>query len=426
MNSRPQFDAVVAGAGIAGLSAARVLAERGFRVLVLEAQERVGGRLLTLHPHGAEAPVELGAEFVHGRPQELLSLLEEASLPIYETEGTNYYDEGGQLSRNAPAASAWELLDRMPSPDGPGVQDESFATWLAKQPQASEADRQQALQYVEGFNAADASRIGVLGLARQQQAEEANAGEHNYRVPGGYATLARYQCERFQQAGGTLQLNTPVTSVHWHAGEVTVGTEAGEQHSARALLVALPLGVLQAGALRFDPAPTGALAAAASLDAGLVYRSVLVFRSRWWERRARDLHFLFARQRLPSVWWTTAPRPSNLLVAWTGGPRARQTATTQPLRVLEEIFSMQAGALDRELLATFHHDWGADRWTRGAYSSVPAGALDAPEQLSQPVEQTLFFAGEHTDTTGHPGTVHGALRSGLRAARQIIEVLGSR
>jgi monoamine oxidase len=67
------------------------------------------------------------------------------------------------------------------------------------------------------------------------------------------------------------------------------------------------------------------------------------------------------------------------------------------------------------------HDWQADPFARGAYSYVPAGAADASLHLSYPVDGTLFFAGEHTDTSGHWGTVHAALRSGLRAAEQLLQ-----
>jgi monoamine oxidase len=77
----------------------------------------------------------------------------------------------------------------------------------------------------------------------------------------------------------------------------------------------------------------------------------------------------------------------------------------------------------RELLIDcYTHDWRNDPFSLGAYSYVAAGGLDAPSQLTEPVENTLFFAGEHTDTTGHWGTVHAAMRSGLRAAQQIFEL----
>jgi monoamine oxidase len=90
------------------------------------------------------------------------------------------------------------------------------------------------------------------------------------------------------------------------------------------------------------------------------------------------------------------------------------------LRSLERIFSLPAEGLGTELLGWHTHDWQLDPYSRGAYSYAPKGASEASALLATPVEGTLFFAGEHTDTTGHPGTVHGALRSGLRAAAQVL------
>jgi monoamine oxidase len=89
--------------------------------------------------------------------------------------------------------------------------------------------------------------------------------------------------------------------------------------------------------------------------------------------------------------------------------------------MISKLFALPEKEL-RALLVSWHmHDWQSDPFSLGAYSYAPKGALNASEAMAQPVEGTLFFAGEHTDTSGHWGTVHGALRSGLRAARQILE-----
>jgi monoamine oxidase len=73
-------------------------------------------------------------------------------------------------------------------------------------------------------------------------------------------------------------------------------------------------------------------------------------------------------------------------------------------------------------MQSWYHDWTSDPWSRGAYSYAPVGAVNCAEVMAEPVEDTLFFAGEHTDTTGHWGTVHGALGSGLRAAERILNL----
>ena len=84
------------------------------------------------------------------------------------------------------------------------------------------------------------------------------------------------------------------------------------------------------------------------------------------------------------------------------------------------LFGVAEDVVRAQLVATYTHDWSGDAFSRGAYSYVPVGAIDAPAAMAEAVADTLFFAGEHTDVTGHWGTVHAAIRSGLRAAAQVL------
>jgi monoamine oxidase len=87
---------------------------------------------------------------------------------------------------------------------------------------------------------------------------------------------------------------------------------------------------------------------------------------------------------------------------------------------LARIFGLEQNYVREQLLGSYTHDWQNDAFSDGAYSYVAAGGLDASRQMSEPVANTLYFAGEHTDITGHWGTVHAAMRSGMRAATQIL------
>ncbi len=407
------YEAIVLGAGIAGLAAARLLAEAGKRVLVLEAQDRVGGRILTRYVPGIAAPVELGAEFIHGRPPALLALLAEAGLETYEAKGEQLCFTDGHLGTCPEDAGAWALLDRL-SADAP---DESFEAFLARSG-ASERDQARARDYVEGFNAADSRCIGTVGLARQQAAEEAIGGGQNARVCAGYSALPEYVRDRALAGGAELLLRTPVMAVEWRPGAGTIHAEGGRSWTAPKLICTLPLGVLQARAVAFSPSPVEPFAAAAQLDPGQVQRMVLQFRGD--PSFPESMHFLFANPLHPPTFWTTAPRPSPLLTCWVGGPRALATTTAESLEASARAALARIFSRELPVEAAHFHDWMADPYTRGAYSWAPRGAADAYAALAEPVEQTLFFAGEHTDTTGHPGTVHGALGSGLRAARQAL------
>jgi monoamine oxidase len=145
------------------------------------------------------------------------------------------------------------------------------------------------------------------------------------------------------------------------------------------------------------------------------------------------MSFLLARQLLPSVWWTAHPATSLSITGWVGGPRAAALLGLPPAELalcacaaLAEALHLPQAGVQAEFRAIHTHDWQTDENALGAYSWLPVGAAGSgntpsqPALLAEPVENTLFFAGEHTDTTGHWGTVHAALESGLRAARQIL------
>ena len=421
-----RHDVVVIGAGIAGLAAARSLAAAGQSVILLEARDRIGGRLLTVRDSSTYLPIELGAEFVHGRPPELLDLIREAGLTVYERTGDFICFENGKLGDCAFFGEAFDLLE-----DLPASPDMTFSEFLA-QKHLPEHIAMRAKAYVEGFNAADANRIGTAALRRQQQAEHEIEGDCSFRIIEGYDRLAAYVHDRFLAAGGLLHLKTPVASISWRSGEVRVATsnpDIPEVHAARAV-VAVPLGVLQSGTFRIIPEPQDSVAAARKLAMGTAVRISLVFRERFWEPSSPNLSFLFAQESMPPTWWTAAPNVSPTLTGWLAGPRALRVPIGAPLpsggALKDQALATLATIFKRNdlpaLLTSFHtHDWQSDPYSLGAYSYAPAGALGASDDLAVPVENTLYFAGEHTDTTGHWGTVHAALRSGLRAASQILE-----
>jgi len=403
---------------MAGLAAARGLAEAGLEVVLLEAAERVGGRVHTVRPSGCDLPVELGAEFVHGRPEELLALIEEAGLTLFEREGRFFEFEDARLRAASWDDSFFDVLERLPA-EG----DRSFAEFLSEQNvPAKVAARVRG--YVEGFNAADANVIGTAALRKQQQAEDAIEGDRSFRIREGYERVPLFLLDRVLAAGGRVHLNTVVTGMEWKHGEVLVQTAnaALPEVRARRSVIALPLGVLQAGMMTISPAPEGATKAIAAMAMGSASRITLVFRERFWETTAEGLSFLFAQSEPVPVWWSVAPNASPVLTGWRGGPQAAAGPAGEALRdvalaTLGKIFGRND--LDDLLLGWHSHNWQWDPLSLGAYSYAPAGAVQASDVLAQPVEDTLYFAGEHTDTTGHWGTVHAALLSGMRVVAAI-------
>jgi monoamine oxidase len=428
-------DVIVLGAGIAGLTAARQLAAAGLRAHVVEARNRVGGRILSRNV-GQEI-VELGAEFIHGKPPVLWSLIEEAGLDTYELDGKQFCWEhnvlqecGNDFGRDFEWLEALNQWQR---------EDCSFADYLdiARVPEAS---RKRLIGYVEGFNAADHRVIGVAALGKQQAVEDATEGDRMFHVRGGYAQVPEFLARQVRQLGGTFAMATRAQAIRWKQGTVEVEccrNGETETYRAAAAVIALPLGVLQSGALEISPPPTHAMRFLSQIRVGHVRRMVMLFRRKFWADTTlrfgtsglNELSFLHSSGDPVPVWWTKFPKDSATLVAWTGGPRAdaiagrtHQDLEDEAIRELAKIFALDDTLLRTLLLQAESHDWQQDPLALGSYSYLPAGALHAPDALSEPIEATLFFAGKHTDTTGNWGTVHGAMDSGLRAACQILNL----
>lgn len=289
-----------------------------------------------------------------------------------------------------------------------------------------------AKQFVEGFHAAPADRISLHALAAAEEASEREEGTRQFHLAKGYSALARWYVEQIQAAGGVVEMNTIVRRVNWAPGRVSVLARcvAGERtYAAQAVIVTLPLGVLKqkeaAGAVRFDPAlPASHSAAIQSLEVGSVMKIGLQFRSAFWSRK--HVGFFHAPDSLLGTWWTDTRGP--VITGWAGGPNAdrllgmsSEALTAEAIRTVAGLFSVPAKQVGELLQAAHTYDWRADPFTRGAYSYTPVRMTRMARHLAAPVADTLFFAGEATNDEGDQGTVHGALTTGLRAARDIIE-----
>ena len=214
----------------------------------------------------------------------------------------------------------------------------------------------------------------------------------------------------------------------WQPGRLKIRCSNVFPAQAKHAVVTLPLGVLQAGSVRFDPPPASTLEAAAGLRMGQAMRFTAIFNERLWPE---TMSFLLTPELTPSVWWTAHPMKSLSLTGWIGGPRSAALLGQSEEELRPAVIDIIASALSvprlriRKALASLHtHDWRADRLSCGAYTWVPTGGLETSSAMAEPVQRTLFFAGEHTDLTGHWGTVHAAYGSGLRAAAQVLALAG--
>jgi monoamine oxidase len=402
--------------------AARELTRAGRRVVVLEGSHRTGGRVLTLYETRAGVPIELGAEFVHGDAPVTTRLLDEARLATVPVSGEHVRSDDGELTPQGPIwarmARVFALMSKRRKTD------RSFQDFLDTRPGGARLarDRELADAFVQGFDGADPALISERSLAEQGNPTEGAATAR--RVVNGYAALIVHLA---REVAGVVRLETLARRVEWSDAGVRVVDVGGTVHSARAVIVALPLPMLQDGVLRFEPEIPALRRAANHLVMGHVARVCVVARDRFWEPKTRELSFVHAPRRPFTVWWTQHPIQAPMLVGWAGGPAAheltrRGAIEDVALAELAHVFRMRRARAESVVESIHWHDWSNDPLVRGAYSYVGVGGVSAPRTLARSVAGRVFMAGEATDAeTG--GTVEAALASGERAAKAVLRAL---
>ena len=441
-------DVIIIGAGIAGLAAACELGDAGRSVCILEARDRIGGRIFAAHDAASGTDIPLGAEFIHGKPAEILRPLRKAGVKIVEVKGKNWCFSGERLCGCDFFSQVDAILEQM----NDSLPDESFLDFLdrccgnaANDPMQEKAKRR-AVGYVSGFNAADPALVGVHWLVQEMRAEEALDGERAFRPQGGYGQLVEFFRKRAAGSDVTIRTGTVVERVTWTTGKVEVmANRTGESAKFKAarVLITLPLALLklpvvEPGAVQFAPPfPDEKLAAMDRLETGSALRIVLRFRERFWDKISpvlgkkktlSNLGFLFSQDEWFPTWWTTMPDRLPIITGWAPF-RAAQRLSGQDesfviehsLQTLGTLLGVAPQKLRRRLEQSYFHDWQSDPFSRGAYVYGKVGADGAQAALANPVDNTLFFAGEATDVTGNNGTVHGAIASGHRAAKEILQ-----
>jgi monoamine oxidase len=433
-------DVIVIGAGAAGLSAAEALARAGRSALLLEARDRIGGRIWSQHEPALPVSIELGAEFIHGNAEATFSLLRKTGTAAIDVGGDHWTLRDGAL---APSEDLFSSIQQaMRKTRALKAKDMSFDDFLERHlrsdlsPEACAYARMLA----QGFDAADTRRASARALA-EEWTGGGSVNAPQFRPLHGYGALLARLASELRGSSVDVQLNTVVRTVRWSRRTVNIeGSFLGRPYNIRskAAIVALPLGVLQAptrepGAVRFTPALTVKRDALKHLAPGPVLKVLLQFRTAFWEKlsggRYRDVAFFHPREAAFPTFWTALPLRVPLLVAWAAGPKAERLAGADKAEIVEhalaslaELFG-QRPKIDESLEGAWLHDWQRDPYARGAYSYVNVGGDKAREQLAEPLRGTLFFAGEASDTEGEAGTVAGALQSGRRAAREALGAL---
>jgi len=410
---------IVVGGGAAGLTAARMLLKQGQGVTVLEANNRLGGRIHTIR-EPFEKPVEKGFEFVHGDLPLTLELLKEAGIDHQAVKGTMSRVENGEWKTQQDFTIGWdECIRRMNEIKKDLTIDEflqkNFGDEKYKDLKTS------VLRFAEGFDLADTSKASVLAIREEWMAEE----EEQYHVVGGCDQLIKYLAQQLAQLGGEIHTSSNVTGIEWKKNDVKIIVKSGTIYEGAKVVITVPLGVLQSdpASLDFHPAIPGYLGAARQIGFGSVVKILLQFRVPFWEEKKKNLGFLFANTTVPT-WWTALPSSHALLTGWVGGPQARHLENKDDKSILElallslsNIFKKSVADLNDLLSASCVANWRNDPFTLGGYSYPMVESAKAQKIFSTPIEDTIFFAGEAFYEGPSPGTLEAALVS----ARNVVE-----
>jgi monoamine oxidase len=422
-----QADVIIIGAGAAGLMAAKELSEKKKKVLVLEARERIGGRIHTIKDSFLQ-PVEAGAEFIHGNLKLTLQLLKASGIKFQKSGGEFLRSRNGSFTQDELFDDYDELIRQLKKL----TTDVSVGTFLDTyfKEEKHNSLRSSIKSYVEGYYAAELYMASALALKEELESSD----NEQYRVEGGYGRLVNHLYEQCQKNGCVVKLSTVVKSITWSKGAVQMRAADEQLFTAEKGLITVPLGVLQSkpestGHISFHPLLHDKMEAANRLGFGPVIKVLMQFNEPFWQRKEelKKAGFIFSKEEIPT-WWTQYPKPSSLLVGWCAGPKADGLKSDSDEQILQKsiyslaaVFGITLKEVQERLIKGSICNWAADAFAEGGYTYTTVDTPNAIKVMTDPVEDTLFFAGEALCNSKDVGTVEAALQSGWEVSKKILK-----
>lgn len=414
--TQKQYDVIIIGAGMAGLAAAAELRSKGIEnSIILEAQDYIGGRVKTAADWGD--PIALGAEFIHGDKTITADIARQLNLEILPSTGSRkLIDKQGSLLSVLQEKNYFEILDYVTENGANGI---PISQLIETNPYSQDETVKQLVHFTIGDYEGDETSQLDSGAFSEMIKKSATNGK-NIILKDSYPPILEYFA-----AGLEIQTSNPVKHITRNAESVSVELRSGEVLSAKRVIITVSLGVLKSQTISFTPElPQEKLSAIEHLGMGNAMKLILRFKDSF------DVHSLFEiadgeNETLQTItcWWSSANNP-HVLVGYAGGARAGSALTQSEdellKQVLDDLSAIAGQSVSEQLVDHKLVRWDTNPFTLGAYTNHPVGTSSKDNrELARPTGQ-IFWAGEATDAEGNYATVHGAIASGQRAAREII------
>lgn len=414
---------VVIGAGIAGLTAAKTLKNNGFKVLVLESQAKIGGRIRTNRQLGFA--FEEGASWIHGPANNpVTNIARQAGATTYLTDDdlSEVFDHKGKPYPDHYLDEEYDLFEKAAQAvKRAGKLNQSFeATLNALYPQKAQTKlwKYMLSAYLEFDHGADVANLSSLYF----DDDELFSGK-DVIITNGYDKVTDFLAQ-----GLDVRLNTRVTQLNY-AGKKTTVTAGNQTFEADYVVVCVPLGVLNAKTISFTPAlPVPKQQAIQNTKMGTLNKFLLSWKTPpFWdtsqqyigytpETKGKFNYFINLNKFIPNA---------NSLLTFAFGNYATATEAMSDAEVTQQIMAHLKVLYGKNIpnpSSMLRTQWGKNINTFGAYSYATNGTTSTDfDTMAQEIDNKLFFAGEHTNAN-YRGTVHGAYLSGLREAKKIMKL----
>jgi monoamine oxidase len=261
----------------------------------------------------------------------------------------------------------------------------------------------------------------VLALREEWMGEQ----DEQFRIPGGCDQMINHLARECLKSGGLIHVSSPVTKIKWQENDATATTGDKKIYNGNKIIITVSLGALltEPHVIRFEPLIDGYLKAAQKIGYGTVIKVLLQFSEPFWEKKKKDIGFLFTNEIIPT-WWTPLPSSYPLLTGWAGGPQAWElenkddkTILHLALQSLSNVFKKPVPELKQLLTASLVANWSKDPFAKGGYSYSMIESMKSQKLFSKPIDNTIYFAGEAFYDGPSPGTVEAALVS----AKNVVE-----